>query len=89
MVINDQPVAPSPIPCPVNQEIPHELTVTEIQQLVKSFGDCARRVQSAGFDGVEIHGGHGYLIAQFMPPYSNKRTDEYGGNIYNLLFDIR
>ena len=85
LVINDQPVAPSPIPCPANQEIPHELTVTEIQQLVKNFGDCARRAQSAGFDGVEIHGGHGYLIAQFMSSYSNKRTDEYGGNIYNRM----
>ncbi|MDI3481206.1 MAG: hypothetical protein PWQ97_861 [Tepidanaerobacteraceae bacterium] len=84
-VIGDQPVAPSPIPCPVNQEMPHELTVKEIKELVEKFGDCAYRAKKAGFDGVEIHGAHGYLIAQFMSPYSNKRNDEYGGSLQNRL----
>ncbi|MCR4432289.1 MAG: FAD-dependent oxidoreductase [Tepidanaerobacteraceae bacterium] len=85
LVIGEQPVAPSPIPCPVNQEMPHELTVKEIKEVVEKFGDCAYRAKKAGFDGVEVHGAHGYLIAQFMSPYSNKRTDEYGGSLQNRL----
>lgn len=84
-VMGSQPLAPSPIPCPLNQEIPHELTVDEIHELVEKFGDCAFRAQKAGFDGIELHGAHGYLIAQFMSPYSNKRVDEYGGNILNRM----
>lgn len=76
-----QPVAPSAIPCPALQEMPKELTEVEIQQLVKDFGDCALRVKKAGFDGVEIHAGHGYLIAEFLSPYANKRTDKYGGSL--------
>jgi 2,4-dienoyl-CoA reductase-like NADH-dependent reductase (Old Yellow Enzyme family)/thioredoxin reductase len=85
LVINDQPVAPSPIPCPVNQETPHELETEEVKELVAKFGDSALRAKKAGFDGVEIHGGHGYLIAQFMSLYSNKRTDEYGGSLHNRM----
>lgn len=71
------PEAPSPIPCPANKQIPHELTTEEIQEIVQDFADCARRCKAAGFDGVEIHGGHGYLIAEFMSSYSNKRIDQY------------
>ncbi len=76
-----QPVAPSPIPCPVNKELPKELTIEEIQIIIEKFGDAALRAKKAGFDGVEIHGAHGYLPAQFMSSYSNKRLDEYGGDI--------
>jgi len=84
-LIGYQPVAPSPIPCPRFQEIPHALEVNEIRDIVEEFGDCARRARKAGFDGIEIHGAHGYLIAQFMSPYSNKRIDEYGGNLSNRM----
>jgi 2,4-dienoyl-CoA reductase-like NADH-dependent reductase (Old Yellow Enzyme family)/thioredoxin reductase len=77
-----QPVAPSPIKDHVMPEIPRELTKAEIEELVEQFGDCALRVKKAGFDGVELHGAHGYLIGQFVSPVSNKRTDEYGGTIY-------
>ncbi|MBW2673078.1 MAG: FAD-dependent oxidoreductase [Deltaproteobacteria bacterium] len=80
-----QPVAPSPIPCPLIQETPHELTTAEIKGIVEAFGDCALRTRQAGFDGIEVHGGHGYLIAQFMSLYSNKRIDEYGGSLMNRL----
>ena len=80
-----QVVAPSAIPCPDNQELPHALTVAEIGQLVSRFGDTALRIKRAGFDGVEIHGGHGYLIAEFLSPYVNKRVDEYGGILSNRL----
>lgn len=76
-----QPVAPSPIPCPVNKELPRELTVAEIQEIVEKFGEGALRAKSAGFDGVEVHGAHGYLAAQFMSSYSNKRLDGYGGDL--------
>jgi len=84
-VIGSQPVAPSPIPCPSIREMPHELTAVEIKEVVEKFGDCALRAKRAGFDGIEVHGGHGYLIAQFMSPYSNKRIDEYGGALMNRL----
>ncbi len=80
-----QPVAPSPIPCPRLQEIPRALKLNEIQEIVEEFGDCALRARKAGFDGIEIHGAHGYLIAQFMSLYSNKRIDDYGGNLLNRM----
>lgn len=79
------PVAPSAIPDPFSEEIPHELSIVEIKEIIEQFGDCALRVKKAGFDGIEIHGAHGYLIAEFMSPYSNKRTDEYGGRLENRL----
>jgi len=78
-----QPVAPSAIPCPWLRELPRELTVPEIQQIVKDFGDCALRAKTAGFDGIEVHAAHGYLIAEFLSTYVNKRTDKYGGCLDN------
>jgi 2,4-dienoyl-CoA reductase-like NADH-dependent reductase (Old Yellow Enzyme family)/thioredoxin reductase len=76
-----QPVAPSPVPCPVNRELPRELTTEEVYAVISKFGDAALRARKAGFDGVEIHGAHGYLVAQFLSSYSNKRTDEFGGDL--------
>ncbi|QGU95961.1 NAD(P)-binding protein [Clostridium bovifaecis] len=73
-------VAPSPIPCKVCQEMPRELTTGEVEELVKKFVTAAKIAQTAGIDGVELHGAHGYLIDQFMSPYTNKRTDKYGGD---------
>ncbi|MFN1548269.1 oxidoreductase [Vibrio natriegens] len=78
-----QPVAPSAIPDPVVNAMPRELSVEEIQLLVEQFGDTALRAKKAGFDAVEIHGAHGYLVNQFMSPFSNKRIDQYGGTILN------
>ncbi|QZY56190.1 FAD-dependent oxidoreductase [Crassaminicella profunda] len=83
MITGVQPVAPSPIADPTIGETPKELAIQEIKEIVDKFGDAALRAKKAGFDGVEIHGSHGYLINQFMSPFSNKRTDEYGGNIQN------
>ncbi len=80
-VTGSQPVAPSPIPCPVNQDPPRELSTTEVYELAEKFGVAALRAQKAGFDGVEIHAAHGYLVAQFMSAYANKRSDEFGGTI--------
>ncbi len=75
-----QPVAPSALPCPVCLDAPRELSVDEIKGIVEAFGHAARRAREAGFDAVELHGTHGYLINQFLSPYSNRRTDEYGGD---------
>jgi len=80
-----QPVAPSAISCPLGEprtkEIPRELTVPQIEEIIAQFGRAAHRAREAGFDGVEIHGAHGYLIAGFMSAYSNKRHDAYGGDL--------
>jgi 2,4-dienoyl-CoA reductase-like NADH-dependent reductase (Old Yellow Enzyme family)/thioredoxin reductase len=84
-VIGEQPVSASSLPCPVLGVIPRELTVPEIKKIVSQFGDTALRAKKAGFDGVEVHGAHGYLIAQFMSKYSNKRCDEYGGSLENRI----
>jgi 2,4-dienoyl-CoA reductase-like NADH-dependent reductase (Old Yellow Enzyme family)/thioredoxin reductase len=73
-------VAPSAIPCPVRKEMPKELSLEEIQKIIDAFREAARRVKETGADGVEIHMAHGYLINQFLSPFSNKRMDEYGGD---------
>jgi 2,4-dienoyl-CoA reductase-like NADH-dependent reductase (Old Yellow Enzyme family)/thioredoxin reductase len=84
-VIGQPPVAPSAIPCPMVQEVPHELTTDEVEDLINKYRDGAVRAKKAGFDGVELHGAHGYLIAQFMSPYSNKRFDEFGGDFLGRM----
>lgn len=70
--------------CPVKgngmTEIPKALTKEKIQEIIGQFVSCAVRAKSAGFDGVEVHGAHGYLINQFFSPLLNSRSDEYGGN---------
>lgn len=76
-------IAPSPIPFHHSERIPHELSVEEIKTLVEDFRKATKRAVDAGFDVVEIHAAHGYLIHQFLSPLSNTRTDEYGGNAEN------
>lgn len=80
-----QIVAPSAIQDPTNLELPHELTTEEVRELVEKFAQAARRAKEAGYDAVELHGAHGYLVNQFVSPYSNKRTDEFGGTFMNRL----
>lgn len=84
-IIGAQPVAPSPIPCPFRRVVPRELTLIEIYENIEKFGDAAHRAEEAGYDGVEVHGAHGYLIGQFMSAHSNKRTDEFGGDITSRM----
>ena len=74
------PIAPSAVPCPVMGGNPKVLEVHEIRDIVKCFVDGAVRVKKVGFDAIEIHGAHGYLVAQFLSPFSNKRNDQYGGD---------
>ncbi|WKZ29349.1 MAG: FAD-dependent oxidoreductase [Patescibacteria group bacterium] len=74
-----QPVAPSPLPDPTVNELPRELTSAEISSVIDAYGRAAARAKAAGLDFVEIHGAHGYLITQFLSPFSNRRTDAYGG----------
>lgn len=75
-----QPVAPSAIPCPLIKEMPRALELGEIHELVEQFARAAARAKAAGFDAVELHGAHGYLLHQFLSPLSNQRTDAYGGD---------
>ncbi len=83
---HDKKVAPSPIPAPaVVKGVPKELTIDEIKEMVKSFGDAARRCKDGGFDFVEVHAAHGYLINQFLSENSNHRKDEYGGSFENRI----
>lgn len=80
------PVAPSPVATEVTHvssqgEMPRQLTIQEIRALVQDFAAGAARARKAGFDGVELHGGHGYLLSNFLSPEANLRSDEYGGDI--------
>lgn len=84
-ITGQQVWAPSPIPCPVKKEMPHEMTTQEVDDMIEKFGDAAYRAKFAGYDGVQIHGGHGYLITEFASSYSNKRIDKYGGNFMNRM----
>jgi NADPH2 dehydrogenase len=77
------PVAPSAVAFDENCRTPKELSVNEIKEIVAMFAAAAKRALTAGFDAIEIHGGHGYLINQFLSPLSNKRTDDYGGQPEN------
>lgn len=78
-VIGENPVAPSPVQCPLHQEVPRELSIEEIEAIVDAYAAAAGRAKTAGFDFIEIHGGHGYLITQFLSPLTNRREDRYGG----------
>ena len=78
-----QCMAPSPFKDPPSFENPREMTKKDIDETIKAYADAAVRAKKCGFDAVEIHGAHGYLINQFNSPYSNKRADEYGGSTWN------
>jgi 2,4-dienoyl-CoA reductase-like NADH-dependent reductase (Old Yellow Enzyme family)/thioredoxin reductase len=82
-------IAPSPIRSLVFGLTPREMTREEIQELIAAFGAAALRGKQAGFDAVEVHGAHGYLLTQFLSALSNQRTDEYGGDLSNRSRFIR
>ncbi|MCD8334253.1 MAG: NAD(P)/FAD-dependent oxidoreductase [Clostridiales bacterium] len=78
-------ISSSNIPTKAGGEIPRPMTKEEILHTVKKYGDAAKRVQDIGFDAVEIHMGHSYLLSQFISPVYNKREDEFGGSVENRL----
>jgi 2,4-dienoyl-CoA reductase-like NADH-dependent reductase (Old Yellow Enzyme family) len=87
-ICGETPVAPSAIPHPVYETtfeiiIPEAMTHARIAATVRAFAAAAVRAQKAGFDCVEIHAAHGYLISQFHAPFENRRTDDYGGSLEN------
>ncbi len=77
------PVAPSVIVNPQFLRMPEEITPAQIEETIKAFGAAAGRVVAAGFDGVHVHAGHGYLISEFLSQHSNQREDEWGGSLEN------
>jgi 2,4-dienoyl-CoA reductase-like NADH-dependent reductase (Old Yellow Enzyme family) len=81
--IGRQPLAPSAVQVDQFPEMPSELTKDEIDDIVSAFAEGARRAKAWGFDAVQLHGAHGFLINQFLSPHTNRRTDEYGGDVDN------
>jgi 2,4-dienoyl-CoA reductase-like NADH-dependent reductase (Old Yellow Enzyme family) len=89
--IGRQPLAPSAVQLPQYPATPDALSVEEIQEIVTAFGEGARRAKAWGFDAVQFHGAHGYLINQFLSPLTNQRNDAYGGSLENrcrFLFQV-
>ncbi|MGI6051681.1 MAG: FAD-dependent oxidoreductase [Bilifractor sp.] len=82
-VPGQEAVAPSAVASKFVKRMPRALEHDEIIAIEDAFAEAARRAKQAGFDGVEIHGAHGYLVCEFLSPYTNKRTDEYGGSLEN------
>lgn len=81
-------IGPSGIDWPT-KKVPHIMTAEEVAQFCTAMGDAARRVKQAGFDGMEIHGAHHYLVNAFLSPYSNRRTDKYGGSPFKRVEIVR
>ncbi len=78
-------VAPSPIPWAADYATPKELSKDDIKDLLQAYKDSALRAVKAGFDVIEVHAAHGYLLHEFLSPVSNQRTDEYGGSWENRV----
>ncbi|MFX0198855.1 MAG: FAD-dependent oxidoreductase [Candidatus Hodarchaeota archaeon] len=79
-IIGRIPLAPSALTVARGDEMTKELSIEEIEEIIEAYGEAARRTKAAGFDLVEIHGAHGYLICQFLSPFTNRRSDKYGSD---------
>ncbi len=88
-VISEPSIAPSPIRFSDDYRTPVEMTHKDIEQVKKAFRDAAERADRAGYDVIELHAAHGYLISEFLSPLTNKRTDEYGGSLENRVRFLR
>ncbi len=83
------PVAPSPVKEKTGKDVPREMTGEDIERIIEDFAQAARRVKESGFDAVQINACHGYLINQFLSPYTNRRKDKWGGSIENRMRFLR
>lgn len=84
-VVSASAVSSGPILLSDKENLPKELTENEILEIIKAFGETTRRAIEAGFDGVEIHGAHGFLLQNFISPFFNQRNDQWGGSLENRL----
>ncbi len=84
-VLGAQPVGPSPVRDMLSMVKPREMSGAEIRESITAFGDAARRAKEGGFDGVQIHAAHGYLINEFLSGHTNRRSDEWGGPLENRM----
>jgi len=76
---------PSGIVEPMTNNTPREMNLDDIEEIIENFAQAARRVKAAGFDGVQLHAAHGYLLSEFLSPYTNKRMDDFGGSTENRM----
>jgi 2,4-dienoyl-CoA reductase-like NADH-dependent reductase (Old Yellow Enzyme family) len=84
-ICGDRPIAPSAVYEPVVKVMPREMTAADIKSLIADFVRAGRRAKAAGFDGVQLHVAHGYLLSSFLSPHTNRRTDEWGGSAVNRV----
>jgi 2,4-dienoyl-CoA reductase-like NADH-dependent reductase (Old Yellow Enzyme family) len=87
--LDSEHVGPSAVPSPLSKKSVRALSAEEVRNIIKCFSEAIVRVKKAGFDGVQLHGAHGYLLSSFLSPYTNRRTDHFGGSIRNRLNIIR
>lgn len=80
-----QPIGPSPIPFAPDKPVPQEASRKELDEICNAFASAARRAVAAGFDIIEVHAAHGYLLNQFLSPIANQRQDDYGGSLENRM----
>lgn len=84
-----EPVGPSDVPSPLLNKKARALTTEDVEYIIQCFADAIVRVNKAGFDGVQLHSAHGYLLSSFLSPYTNRRSDQYGGSIRNRVNIIK
>lgn len=88
-VIGEQPLAPSAVKDPAIFVRPRAMTETDIERVIEAFGQAARRVMASGFDAVQVHAAHGFLLSSFLCPHTNRRKDRWGGSVANRMRIIR